>query len=68
MSGGGSKLIALTKALSIQWEETKGYWKDAKCREFERQYMEELLVSVDRAATVIEQLDKLIEKIRHDCE
>ena len=30
--------------------------------------MEELLASVDRAVTVIEQLDKLITKIRSDCE
>ena len=30
--------------------------------------MEELLASVDRAVTVIEQLDKLISKIRKDCE
>lgn len=30
--------------------------------------MEELLASVDRAVTVIEQLDKLATKIRKDCE
>ena len=48
--------------------EHEGYWKDAKSQEFERRYMEELLASVDRAVTVIEQLDKLITKIRSDCE
>ena len=68
MSGNGSRLLALTKALASQWQQTKAHWKDAKCQEFERQYMQELLASVDRAVTVIEQLDKLVTKIRNDCE
>jgi hypothetical protein len=68
MSGGGSKLTALTKVLSHQWQQTKESWHDAKAQEFEHQYMEELLIGVDRAVTVMEQLDKLIAKIRNDCE
>jgi hypothetical protein len=54
--------------LWTQWQQTKAYWKDAKSLEFERKYMEELLASVERAATVMEQLDKLITKVRKDCE
>ncbi|HYV31007.1 MAG TPA: hypothetical protein VEO53_07880 [Candidatus Binatia bacterium] len=68
MSGSASKLTALTKALSSQWQQTKECWKDAKCEEFERKYIQELTAGVDRAVTVIEQLDKLITKIRKDCE
>jgi len=68
MSGGGAKLRALTQQLSLQWEQTKEYWRDAKCQEFEQKYMQELLAGVDRAVTVIEQLDKLEKKIRSDCE
>ena len=68
MSGNGSKLAALTQGLSLQWQQTKEYWKDAKSQEFERHYMEELLTSVDKAVTVIEQLDKIVTKIRNDCE
>ena len=68
MSGCGSKLTALTKALLVQWQQTKEHWKDAKSQEFEHKYMDELLASVDRSVTVIEQLDKLVAKIRHDCE
>jgi hypothetical protein len=41
---------------------------DAKSHEFEHQYLEELFASVDRAVLVIEQLDKLILKIKKDCE
>jgi len=68
MKASGSRLAGLTKELRAQWQDTKNYWKDAKSQEFERRYMEELLASVDRAVTVIEQLDKLATKIRKDCE
>jgi hypothetical protein len=68
MKASGNRLSSLTKELRSEWQNTKSYWKDAKSLEFEKRYMEELLASVDRAVTVIEQLDKLITKIRSDCE
>ena len=68
MKASGNRLTALTKELRVEWQNTKSYWKDAKSQEFERRYMEELLASVDRTVTVIEQLDKLVTKIRSDCE
>jgi hypothetical protein len=68
MSATGTRLAMLTQQLSQQWQETKDYWRDAKCQEFERKYMEELTAGVDMAVTVIEQLDKLLAKIRKDCE
>lgn len=68
MKTGSARLAGLTKELRVQWQDTKSYWKDARCLEFEHKYMEELFASVDRAATVIEQLDKLLTKIRADCE
>jgi hypothetical protein len=63
-----NRLSGITKELRAQWQETRNYWKDAKSLEFEQKYMEELLASVDRTVTVMEQLDKLITKIRTDCE
>ena len=63
-----ARLVGLTKELRTQWQDTKAYWKDAKSQEFEHRYMEELLASVDRTVTVIEQLDKLVSKVRNDCE
>ena len=68
MKASGNRLASRTKELRSEWQNTKSYWKDAKSLEFEHRYMEELLASVDRAVTVIEQLDKLITKIRSDCE
>jgi len=68
MKVSSARLAGLTKELRVQWQETKHYWRDAKSLEFESRYMEELLASVDRTVTVIEQLDKLMSKIRKDCE
>jgi hypothetical protein len=68
MSGNSAKLSALSKALAVKWDETKNHWRDDKSLEFERQYIEELLNNVDKALTVMEQLDKLLAKVRHDCE
>jgi hypothetical protein len=68
MKASSNRLSGITMELRNQWQNTKAYWNDAKSQEFERRYMEELLASVDRTVTVIEQLDKLLTKIRKDCE
>ena len=68
MKASGNRLTGITKELRAHWQDTKAYWKDEKSQEFERRFMEELLASVDRTVTVIEQLDKLLTKIRKDCE
>jgi hypothetical protein len=68
MKASSNRLSGITKELRAHWQDTKAYWKDAKSQEFEHRYMEELLAGVDRTVTVIEQLDKLITKIRKDCE
>ena len=68
MSASGARLEALTKDLRVHWLQTKEYWLDAKSHEFEHRYLDELFSSVDRAVAVIDQLDKLITKIKKDCE
>jgi uncharacterized protein YeaO (DUF488 family) len=68
MKASSNRLSGITKELRAQWADTKAHWKDAKSLEFEHRYMEELLASVDRTVTVMEQLDKLLTKIRTDCE
>jgi hypothetical protein len=61
-------LTGLTKDLKSRWEHTKDFWRDAKSEEFERKYIVELVAGVDRAVNVIDQLDKLVSKVRSDCE
>jgi hypothetical protein len=68
LSGNRGRLTGLTRDLSIQWDETKNYWLDAKSQEFEQRFMTELLAHTSRAVTVLEQLDKLLQKVRSDCE
>jgi len=68
LSSNGARLSALTKDLSNRWSETREEWLDAKSQEFERKYMEQLVSSVENAVTIVEQLNKLIAKIRSDCE
>ena len=70
MSAGASKsrLAAATKELALKWADTKNYWRDEKSAEFERKYLQELFVGVDRAVAVIEKLDELLKKVRSDCE
>jgi hypothetical protein len=68
MSASGARLEALTKDLRAHWFQTKEYWVDAKAHEFEQKYLDDLFASVDRAVLVIEQLDKLVLKIKKDCE
>ena len=68
MNANGSRLATITKDLWAQWQTTKQHWKDHKSEEFEQRYLQELMASVDKSVMVIEQLDKLITKIRRDCE
>jgi hypothetical protein len=63
-----SRLTAVTKELSLKWGETRNFWRDAKSAEFERRYMQELTVRVEKAVAVIEKLDLLLDKIKNDCE
>ncbi len=68
MKASGNKLTAITRELWGQWQQTKASWRDDRAREFEQKYLEELVTSVDRTVTVIDQLDKLLSKVRKDCE
>jgi hypothetical protein len=63
-----SRLESLTKDLAASWAETRDSWRDAKSQEFAQRFMDELFSSVTRTATCIADLDKIINKVRHDCE
>jgi hypothetical protein len=64
----GIRLSMVTKEIMLKWRDTREHWDDAKATEFERKYMDELQASVDTAVIVIEKLDKLLAKIKKDCE
>jgi hypothetical protein len=64
----GRLLAGVTRELAVKWAETKEHWQDAKAQEFEHKFLSELFASVDRSLPVFEDLEKLIKKIRTDCE
>ena len=63
-----SNLTQSAKQLAAEWQQTKADWHDVKSREFEETYLEVLPHAVSKAAIVIEELDKLLRKVRSDCE
>ncbi len=68
ISANARALVGATRALSIKWSETRENWQDSKAQEFEQKYLVELFASVDRAAPLFDELDKLVTQIRSDCE
>ena len=68
MNASGARLEAITKDLRMRWQQTKDSWGDVKCQEFDHTYMQELFAAVDKTVAIIDKLDKLMTKIRKDCE
>jgi len=67
-TGSRGRLVGATKELALKWQDTKNYWRDEKSEEFERRYLQEVFIGVDKAMAVIEKLDELLKKVRSDCE
>lgn len=64
----GRVVQAATKELALKWEQTRESWADAKSQEFERDHLADLITGVEMAGPVFEKLDKLVNKVRSDCE
>ena len=68
MSASQNRLVGLTKELAAEWANTKQSWRDAKSREFEHRFLGELFTGVNQAVANIESLERILNKIRADCE
>lgn len=68
MSGSKGLLTLATRNLQVRWGETRLSWRDRKAQEFEETYLAELITSVNSAIRIIEELDKLLEKVHADCD
>ena len=64
----GANLVQAMKDFSLEWDQVKSHWRDAKSHEFERTYLEHLPREVARAVSVIEEIDAVLRKVRSDCE
>jgi len=63
-----SRLAALTKDLAARWRETREDWRDDRAREFEQRYMDDLLSSVTTTLNSLDNLERILNRIRDDCE
>jgi hypothetical protein len=68
VSANGKTVVGLTKQLALAWEETKQHWHDTKSDEFEQRFLSELISTVDRAAPVFDDLEKVLNRVRNECE
>ncbi|MBL9176108.1 MAG: hypothetical protein JNL10_21375 [Verrucomicrobiales bacterium] len=62
------RLSSLTRALRIQWDQTRDHWRDDQALDFERTYLMDLEASVENTVGTIEKLDALLTQLRRDCE
>jgi hypothetical protein len=68
LSGHKAQLTGSTKEILLRWSETKNAWRDTKCREFEDHYIQELMAQVDKATTLIDKLEEILQRVHKDCD
>ena len=68
LSNSRNRLMGVSKELRKQWQDTQEVWNDRKCNEFQEQYMQPLFDAVDNAAVAMQDLEKILKKLRNDCE
>ena len=63
-----ANLAQAMKELTLEWQETRAQWRDAKAIEFDDTYLEILPQQVARATAAMEEIEALLKKVRRDCE
>jgi len=61
-------LLQALKDLKSHWEQTRAFWDDARSRDFEKKYLEQLPSIAAQAASAMEELDGILKKVTADCE
>lgn len=61
-------MLGLSRELIRNWQDTQEIWRDRKAKEFDQTYMQPLFDAADNAVAAMEDLDKLLAKLRKDCE
>ncbi len=68
VANSATNLLQAVKDLRIEWEQAREHWRDSKCEEFNRTYLENLPADAARAAVAMKELDAILKQIREDCE
>ena len=64
----GKAILATSRQLMRDWNETKETWRDDQAAHLEETYLANLWTTIDRTAPLFEQLDRVLTKIKADCE
>ena len=54
--------------LNVNWQQCKNHWNDVKSKEFEEKYIAPLPDAVTATSSIIDEIDKVLNKIKRDCE
>jgi hypothetical protein len=68
INASAGRIAALTRDLETKWHQTRDLWTDQRSREFEQKYIQELVSSVNSMVACAVELDKILSKVRRDCE
>jgi hypothetical protein len=68
LSANRARLGELTRDLLARWDDTRQQWRDTKAIDFEARYLRELKSDVDKAVAAMSELEKVLTKMRKDCE
>ncbi len=70
MSATGSNATLLTKALKdllVQWDSTANAWRDQARVEFDKDFLQELVIAVRGASRAAQEIENLLSKVRSEC-
>jgi len=68
LNGCRARIEASMRELHRQWQVTRESWRDDKAREFQQDYVEDILSTVSTALPMLDDLDKFLAKVRKACE
>jgi hypothetical protein len=63
-----SVLAQSSRDLAARWQETSTFWRDAKAAQFQRDYLDALPALVGKTREALDELDRVLRKIRSECE
>ncbi|MBM3847389.1 MAG: hypothetical protein FJ405_14050 [Verrucomicrobia bacterium] len=68
LAGNRARIDALTRGILREWQNSREHWRDTRSDEFNARYMEELASAAAAASSALDQLETLVQQIKHDCE
>ncbi|UCD30221.1 MAG: hypothetical protein JSV03_07060 [Planctomycetota bacterium] len=67
VSAGRAIIKDASKKFLARWNSTKMMWRDENSRQFEEKFLTELLAKLRKAEGVMEHMDAVLNRVRHDC-